>query len=675
MKFREALFESASLTVFIAAISVLIAQVSVRAVSPVWLAPGWPSYNGYPKNVELAAMGFILAVVPFAAWVFQRLKRPSVKVSVAGLALVTALMPIYRNIKMDEIHLWVFSLSGMFFLLSALYYALFNRAFEGEPPKANPHILAFAGIAGFFYLFLVMFYESYNAPLDVHHMGERFTSAVDFLGGGRPFVTYFWPHGLQDTGLIALVFRLTSRADLPTMALGDSLIGSLGLITVLMMAYGMGLGYYSILLSAVLLLLNDSWYYSYISGLWPVALSFLVFSKARRRHHFVLAGIVAFAAHLYRIDHGVYGLLSIAALGSFQTAAALLRKDFAGSREKAANLAFFLSGIAMAALAMYLIFGWPGHEWYRIAFVVLPKYHADSTGFPYPLPLKWRAGQGDLARTASIYLMTALGVAAIASKYLIKSLRDAGLKGFPVLLVIFSVLSLRSAFGRSDEGHITAVSSVMYVVLALFVAKAIISLKKPGWVKAVSIAVFFTLFNFNTGELFRSPSVNSLGASKEAIGILEEHDDAPPAQCSWLFSKRQLNDPSNRDFERRVCVVKGLLQAMDIGEKQLLVVNSASLLYPALGYRLPTKYYCLGWAITPDMQKDLIAELERADVKAILIAKGFGALTVYDIPDSARLPVYFRWVNERFETSKALDTPLGVLIMSKDLWRESTGGL
>ena len=85
------------------------------------------------------------------------------------------------------------------------------------------------------------------------------------------------------------------------------------------------------------------------------------------------------------------------------------------------------------------------------------------------------------------------------------------------------------------------------------------------------------------------------------------------------------SDPVAGDVSRGVKQVKDLLDVHGVGEKQFLVYHSASLLYPMLDRKLPTKYYCVGWAADPVMERELIGELERNRVRAFLHVNGIGA--------------------------------------------------
>jgi hypothetical protein len=264
------------------------------------------------------------------------------------------------------------------------------------------------------------------------------------------------------------------------------------------------------------------------------------------------------------------------------------------------------------------------------------------------------------------YVLFVLGLLATTCIYLGRNLRRAQtIDVFSLLLIVLAVLSMRSAFGRSDIQHLAWASNIAYVTVGLLLARAIAYAPfSQRWIKVLPTFVFFAFFNFS-GGLFNN---NPLAYAEKIIGegdisFLEEYHTVPEQCSNSLFSHEQLR--ANPYFDRSVCVTQKILHAYGIGKENLLISHSASLLYPVLGYKLPTKYYSLGWAITEEMQRDLVSELEKADISAVLIAEGYAALTRYDIPDSERIPVYYEWLMQHFDLSKPVFTPLGKLVLRK----------
>jgi hypothetical protein len=350
-------------------------------------------------------------------------------------------------------------------------------------------------------------------------------------------------------------------------------------------------------------------------------------------------------------------------------------------KDRILQLFLFTGGVLSSAIFIYSVFGWPSHEWYHVVFGIFAKYLTDSTGFPFPLPLSGSQNyqfllSRNLLRYApdAVYpVITVFAMFAIACKYIYTNSKKAtSLDIFSLLLIIYSVLSLRSAFSRSDLPHIYWFAGIIYFIIALFFARVIVSSSLLNkWSQIIIISVFqslnkhfFCLFNFSTGIFYNKPWHALTTISQADMSFLRDYMSKKPKQCSHdLFSTLQLE--VNSHYDKDVCVTKKYLEANHIGQRQLLISHSAALLYPSLGYKLPTKYYCLGWAITEEMQKDLIAELEESNVSAVLFADKYMSMNEYDIPDKDRLPVYYKWLDKRFDLSAPIKTPLGEIVFKK----------
>ena len=119
------------------------------------------------------------------------------------------------------------------------------------------------------------------------------------------------------------------------------------------------------------------------------------------------------------------------------------------------------------------------------------------------------------------------------------------------------------------------------------------------------------------------------------------------------------SDQSVAHFRQGAVQVRRLLDEHGVGRRELLVYHSAPLYYPMLDREVPTPYYCLGWAMSARRERDLIADLENNHVRAFLHTNA--GLTEYDVPDSHRVPLVDRYINERLTKGDHFETPLGTL--------------
>ncbi|MDP2689071.1 MAG: hypothetical protein Q8P48_03050, partial [Deltaproteobacteria bacterium] len=233
------------------------------------------------------------------------------------------------------------------------------------------------------------------------------------------------------------------------------------------------------------------------------------------------------------------------------------------------------------------------------------------------------------------------------------------------------IVSVRTAFGRSAFDHVLQFYGFVTLLLCMLVSKRILETGLNRWLKAAAVIAIFTFFNFRSGSFADVNLPSNRTRVMNAAVLLSEYGDAAPVQCSGgLFSRRNLDNRAFFYYDLGICEIKKALKTFDVRDGELLVTHSASLIYPSLGYRLPTKYYCLGWAITEDMQQDLISELERSGIKAVLKVKqvrGIVALTEYDIPDEVRLPVYSGWLAKNFDLENPVRTSLGDIYLRRDI--------
>ncbi len=170
-----------------------------------------------------------------------------------------------------------------------------------------------------------------------------------------------------------------------------------------------------------------------------------------------------------------------------------------------------------------------------------------------------------------------------------------------------------------------------------------------------------TLFSAFRPDLL--PSFALPGSDNLAVMRASLRSASTPGEMIALNS-----DPVAGDVLRGVKQVKDLLDAHGVGEKQFLVYHSASLLYPMLDRKLPTKYYCLGWAADPVMERELIGELERNRVRAFLHVNSIArSLPLVDnVPDSYCIPRVHHFIAEKEAAGRRFETLLGTLVIRDD---------
>ena len=415
------------------------------------------------------------------------------------------------------------------------------------------------------------------------------------------------------------------------------------------------------------------------NGFFPI-LSFFLLSIRFARSTVFAAGLLIGLGYLWRIETGVFALATVVVylLVKFYYTERYARDGHVWQHllDPHAAAGFFGDGLALllgvtcGLVLLRLTLGFPTAEWFRATLVDSPYYHADSTGFP--LSLYWKGvGFGEVSDKviAMIFmpgmLLLALGLYAITLQKAIERRLplDTVRARFYTLVLIYSLFSLKTLMDRSEPGNIMA-GTAMLLMLVLLDGLEFLErwFRRPLLVPLILAACLtsLTLFSAFQPDLlpsFALPGSDNLAVMRASLRSTRTADEmiAPTS------------DSVAGDVSRGVKQVKDLLDAHGVGEKQFLVYHSASLLYPMLDRKLPTKYYCLGWAADPVMERELIGELERNRVRAFLHVNGIArSMPYYDVPDSYRIPRVHHFIAEKEAAGRRFETLLGTLVIRDD---------
>ena len=651
-------------------------SLAVAFVTPRWKAPGFPSYIGYGKNVEQAAS--VLTVLGVSLLVIFARRLTFSFIALGWLAAVLALTKIYYGGKAMVVLLALVAATAVYFT----WYDRLRDQVRMTGPDDIPRwhwwvtwvLLPVVAV----WVFLI---NLHPRVLDLYHHGEVITSALDLLDGGVPFRTYHWPHGLSDSGVAALLIGLTGNKGLGTIILLGGISCVLGLAAVFLLGLGMLRQPLGALVFAALVALLPGRLIGVASiGFFPI-LSFFLLSIRFARSTVFAAGVLIGLGYLWRIETGVFALATVVVylLLKFYYTERYARDGHVWQHllDPHAAAGFFGDGLALllgvtcSLVLMRLTLGFPTAEWFRTTLVDSPYYHADSTGFP--LPLYWKGvGFGEVSdKVIAMILMPgmlllALGLYAITLQKAIERRLplDTVRARFYTLVLIYSLFSLKTVMDRSDKWHIMA-GTAMLLMLVLLDGLEFLErwFRRPLIVPSILAACLTSLTLFSAFRPDLLPSFALPGSDNLAVMRASLRSTSTPGEMIALTS-----DPVAGDVLRGVKQVKDLLDAHGVGEKQFLVYHSASLLYPMLDRKLPTKYYCLGWAADPVMERELIGELERNRVRAFLHVNGIARLVALDdnVPDSYRIPRVHHFIAEKEAAGRRFETLLGTLVIRDD---------
>jgi hypothetical protein len=656
-------------------------------VTPRWNARGYPSYIGYGKNVEQAAIGLTLLGVTLFVTLVRRLTFSFA--SFAWLAIVFALIQVYYAGGMATISLLALVVA------SGVYFTWYDRLRDRADTVARsdmPRWHWWITSTLLALLLALMFLNSCVRPgrLDLHHNGEVISSALDLLDGGVPFRTHVWPHGIHDSGVVALLIRLTGNVGGALMLYWAIVLRVLGFTGLFLFALGLVREpLVAVLSAAIVSLLSGHAISLGALCLFPI-LSFHLLSVGTDRRTLFGAGALIGFGYLWRIDYGLYGLATLVVylLIDRYYAQGYARDgriwqhllDWRAAVGLFADGSVLLLGVACSLILVRLTLGFPTAEWFRTTLVDMPSYHADSTGFPLPLawkgaplPFVWEgANFPTLIGKFVAYillpgvLLVALGLYVFTLHKSVErrlSLDTAHARKF-LFILIYSLFSLKSMMDRSWTAVIKQNSLLLLLLVGFDGLRALYEdLRRPRVVLAMLAACLATLMLVSArwpalvSPRLGLPSVGNLAALRSNL--------RPTATPGEIISPG--SDPTAPEILEGLDQIRGHLDAHGVGEKQLLVYHSAAVLYPLLNRKLPTKYYCLGWAADPVMEQELIAGLERNRVRAFLRVNGvWNSMTAYDVPDAYRIPRVHRYIAEKEAAGQRFDTALGTLTILKD---------
>ena len=658
------------LSVYCFAMLVSAISLAVAFVTPRWKAPGFPSYIAYGKNVEQAAS--VLTVLGVSLLVIFARRLTFSFIAIGWLAAVLALTKIYYGGKAMVVLLALVAATAVYFTWYDRLRDQVRMTGPDDIPRWHWWVTWVLMPVVAVWVFLISLHPR---VLDLFHHGEVITSALDLLDGGVPFRTYHWPHGFSDSGFAALLIGLTGNKGLGTIILLGGITCVLGLAAVFLLGLGMlrqPLG--ALVFAALVALLPGRLIGVASNGFFPI-LSFFLLSIRFARSTVFAAGVLIGLGYLWRIETGVFALATVVVY--------LLIKVYYSERyardghiwqhllDPHAAAGFFGDGLALllgvtcSLVLLRLTLGFPTAEWFRATLVDSPYYHADSTGFP--LPLYWKGvGFGEVStKVIAMILMPgmlllALGLYAITLQKAIERRLplDSVRARFYTLVLIYSLFSLKTLMDRSDPGNIMAGTAMLLMLVLL---DGLEFLERWFWrpliVPSILAACLTSLTLFSAFRPDLLPSFALPGSDNLAVMRASLRSTSTPGEMIALTS-----DSVAGDVLRGVKQVRGLLDAHRVGEKQLLVYHSASLLYPLLDRRSPTKCYCLGSATDSVMEQELIEELERNRVRAFLHVNGIGgSMAQYDVPDSHRIPRVHNYITGKETSGRHFETPLGSL--------------
>ena len=629
---------------------------------PHWRAPGLPYVLGNGKNVEHAAVNAALLAAALSTWLWDegRVRRLLGLLAVGGFAAVLVYADPWALLASTR------QLATVLGLFVALRLSVTNASRQQAeiplPGRDLPLLIVAPALA---LLAATAFVVSLHPlDIDVYHHGEVLASAVDLVQGGRPFETFLWPHGFQDTGLTAVWIALTGKIGTSPVALAQSTCRALGVVSAFALALRLSASRAIALAAASGLVLalfvrgrgeGSGLVLQQLGVLVFVALGFAVLLAPKAE---AWAGMLFALAHVFRLETGLYAVVAAVIVFACRDLLGEDRTGKAALLRLGSSVARLFAGAAAAFLLCRLALGWPGMAWLEYTLVELPRYHRDSSGFPFPWPLR------DAVPNVPV-LVVGMGLASLAFAVLLV-IEAARRRHSSALwfMALFAALATRSSLDRSDGGHLLQWAALPLLAAILVATNGLRELR--GW-SALRTSGFLVLaltcLDLSTLSVHwpRPEAISTAGAELgSSLTLLREHlrPNPPVGTCrDTFFTPTESLRPDNQSFIEATCEAEGVLRAHHVTE--LVIAHSAPWYYVRFGLHQPTRYFAFARAYGPVQQRELIAGLRARRAQALLQVRGFAGIWRFDVPDAVRVPLIDAYLRERRQGVAPIVTAIG----------------
>lgn len=634
-------------------VGLALGLAAARTIAPEWVVGGAALVEAYPKNVEIAAatLGVLGAGVGAGLATWRGGRLAAAVLAAAGYATLAVSYPRALPI-------------GLAVLAAAVALAIVLDRATARP--APPAVAEHGAAAGAWLLVigaLLVVRCAGPFPVDVFHDGEVLVSARDLLAGGRPFVTFQWPHGATDTGVAALWMLVTGKSGSSPMALAIATNIALSVPTLYLLArHAIGTALATALgvgVLAVACSFGDAihlWLALRAAGMMVFVSAALALFGARPAPHGLLAGAALALGYVFRIDAGLFGALALATVLAVR---ALLASGSWRLRPAVAlrgGLAV-AAGAALAFAALRLLLGWPDQHWFAYTLGPLPRFHSITNGLPFPWPGRATSPAGAVAAVALALpaVLLAGAVRAVVRAARSNGARpDAARVELLVFLAVFAAAGLRTALGRSDVPHL-----VHWTLPVLFAAGL---LGSADWLRRAATSARRAHAILAAAALILSGAVLFHPARLPRQFVQHLRPNPPAGECNdTLFTPLEAGREDTARFIAAACAARRLLAANGI--TRLVMDHSAPWYFVQFDMPLPSPYYAWYRACTPADQQAAIADVRRLGAQGLLQPRGFGAVEIYDVATAHLAPIVAAYLRGRSDGAPIIDTPIGRLVL------------
>lgn len=519
-----------------------------------------------------------------------------------------------------------------------------------------------------------------HGRLDLFHEGELLGPLNAMLHGGFPYRDIYVQHGLCNVVKPWLILSL-GNPSLASLRFFDTLLQPLTFIVL----YFLGIQVFrSWFTTIALVLLASSTYMTSMSvhhlgmdrSLLPLmSLTFLVYgiprsyevspNHANRAQKTILspcfgaAGVLSTIAIFYSTESGLYVFASCALFLGFYA----FSRPTLNAFERFIPLVNYFGGVLVALIPICTFLWMNGALGDMIKNTYIQcAYQIAAWGLPFPsFPnnLKTITSFADAKRafrTFQFYLPICVYLATVGLmtvRIMRGNLWNNRSVVILLLILLFGMAQMRTALGRSDVSHLYYGILPVWILILFFIENNISlflkSMEGKGAVagKAVPFLLLFVLFFILCYPVYQMFRAHVFHASKIMKGdtIPRFYDIEWERIGSVNIGQTQLA------HLRRVV---DFIQTNTTPNEPIFDFSNSGAIYFLANRHSATRYHQVAYAVTPDIQRQVIEDLIRTDTRLVI----YGTDGFDGIPNFKRHPLIAHYIDTHYERRLSIDGTL-----------------
>ena len=512
-------------------------------------------------------------------------------------------------------------------------------------------------------LYLLFYSGGIDGGIDMFHEGERLAPLNEMLRGGVPYRDIYIQHGLFENAFLARVGAALFGETLAGVRMMQRLLAPVGYIALYLLGVQLCRGSWA---SALILVMIASGHHTSVSprhtfGLLCAAMSVAALQQdaAGRLWKIGASGLCAGFAFWHSAEIGMY---SICAVGLFWGIRLLTKAEPKGERLR--PVLFFSGGVVLglAPAALWLLSHGALDDAVRNTYIQL-AYQLDTWGLPFvPLERVFQpfeqhgllGGWNEFIGSERLrwYLPPAALIAAGA--VLVRRAVQGGfwkheacVKG--LLMALCLAAFFRTALGRSDGGHLVFGSTFFWPLLLLPLDRAAAGVwdalrakRKPTAMQWAWAALPILIAALYIGRVHH-PAAAFQGRWNRA---LQNQFNLPRAE-EELERAGAIDLPD--DQAQQIQAVVKFIQENAAPDERIFDFSSQGAYYFFADRPAATRYHQICYASAPELEREVIAALEKDRTRVVLYKTGGWFDTVDGIDSELRYPQIALYLCDNYE--------------------------